>query len=634
MLLLLEWPVTRTVTIEQEEQVKSREEIMNMLEAFDLTGSLRDAGELAGCSHHTVAAYVARRDEGRLGGVGPVRRERIIDPWLAKIEEWVERSCGKIRADRAFDKLTALGYTGSERAVRRAVAEVKANHRRGRRRVYRPWIPEPGMWAQWDWGAGPVIAGRRTNLFCAWLAWSRFRVVIATWDRTLPTVIACVDRAMRAFGGAATYWLTDNERTVTIDHVAGIAVRHPEMVAVGGHYGITVATCVPADPESKGGSEATVRIAKADLVPTDANLRDDYAGWAELAEACEAFTAEVNARVHRVTRRPPIEMLTEERHRLHALPERPYTAALGETRKVSWSSTISFGAVTYSVPHTLADETVWVRVDGDQVVVTHCAPSGPVEVARHQRSTPGHPMIDDAHYPPRPAGPLGRRPKPASAAEAEFLAIGDGARTWLVEAAAAGTSRMKVKMAQAVTLARLHGTERLDWALGHAAMFGRFADGDLASILAADPPRQRRRATTCTRCSPAPPLGAASAATDEPSTDRRGRRPVAHPAPAPHARRCTGVVGHRQGSAMGPSRSSQGVARRRTRRPSSILCAGPAQSGRVPHRQDLRRLGNPYQPIAQRLGYRIFKVFNNQAFNRIDDGETARDYLSGQAFSK
>ena len=26
----------------------------------------------------------------------------------------------------------------------------------------------------------------------------------------------------------------------------------------------------------------------------------------------------------------------------------------------------------------------------------------------------------------RPAGPLGRRPKPTSAAEAEFLAIGDG----------------------------------------------------------------------------------------------------------------------------------------------------------------------------------------------------------------
>ena len=345
--------------------MKSREEIMNMLEAFDLTGSLRGAGELAGVSHHTVARYVAERDAGELAGGGPRRRVRIIDPFLAKIEEWVERSHAKIRADVAFDKLTALGYTGSERTVRRAVAEVKANHRRGRRRVYRPWIPEPGMWAQWDWGAGPAICGRATVLFCAWLAWSRFRVVVPWGDRRLATVIGCVDRAMRAFGGAPTYWLTDNERTVTIDHVAGVAVRHPEMVAIGGHYGITVATCVPADPESKGGSEATVRVAKADLVPTDANLRDDYASWAELVDACEAWMAEVNGREHRVTRRAPVEMLVEEQQRLHRLPEAPYTAVFGETRRVSPSATVSFGAVTYSVPHTLADETVWVRIDGE-----------------------------------------------------------------------------------------------------------------------------------------------------------------------------------------------------------------------------------------------------------------------------
>ena len=203
----------------------------------------------------------------------------------------------------AFDKLCGLGFDGSERTVRRAVAEVKANYRRGRRRVYRPWIPEPGMCAQWDWGAGPVIAGRVTNLFCAWLAWSRFRSGGAVLGSArLATVISSLDRAMQAFGGAPTYWLTDNERTVTIEHVAGVPVRHPEMVAVSGHYGVTVATCVPADPESKGGSEATVRVAKADLVPTDANLRGDFASWAELAEACEGWMAHINSREHRVTR--------------------------------------------------------------------------------------------------------------------------------------------------------------------------------------------------------------------------------------------------------------------------------------------------------------------------------------------
>ena len=49
--------------------MKSREEIMNMLETFDLTGSLGGAGELAGVSHHTVARCVALSD-------ARVRRQR------------------------------------------------------------------------------------------------------------------------------------------------------------------------------------------------------------------------------------------------------------------------------------------------------------------------------------------------------------------------------------------------------------------------------------------------------------------------------------------------------------------------------------------------------------------------------
>jgi hypothetical protein len=40
------------------------------------------------------------------------------------------------------------------------------------------------------------------------------------------------------------------------------------------------------------------------------------------------------------------------------------------------------------------------------------------------------------------------------------LALGQGARTWLVEAAAAGTERIKVKMAEALTLSRLHDPAR------------------------------------------------------------------------------------------------------------------------------------------------------------------------------
>ena len=54
---------------------------------------------------------------------------------------------------------------------------------------------------------------------------------------------------------------------------------------------------------------------------------------------------------------------------------------------------------------------------------------------------------------------------------------------WLTEAAAAGTSRVRVKMAEAVTLSALHGVATLDRALARAAVTGRFSEGDLASII-------------------------------------------------------------------------------------------------------------------------------------------------------
>ena len=115
---------------------------MKILDAYDLTGSLRDAGELAGCSHHTVKHYVERRAAaGELDK--SAARPQLIDEYLPKVEEWVERSQGKVRADRAHEKLLALGYTGSERTTRRAVATVKKSYRAGHVRVHRPWITEP-----------------------------------------------------------------------------------------------------------------------------------------------------------------------------------------------------------------------------------------------------------------------------------------------------------------------------------------------------------------------------------------------------------------------------------------------------------------------------------------------------------
>jgi transposase len=471
-----------------ETVTKSDREIMEILESYDLTRCPHSAAQLAGCDAKTVKRYVGLRDAG--GGDPLLRatsaRPKLIDAFMAKVEELVDASKGKIRADKVHERLAAMGFAGTERTTRRAVRAVKLAWRAGRRRTYRPWLAEPGLWLQFDWGDGPRIDGRKTQLFCAWLAWSRFRVVIPVFDQSMGTLIACLDATLRRVGGVPAYLLSDNAKTVTVEHVAGVAVRHPTVVAAGRHYGATVHSCEPYDPESKGGVEATVRIAKADLVPTDANLRGSYATFAELTAACEQWCDHINARTHRETGAAPVDRLAVERTHLHVLPADPHTAALGEERLVNDDQTVRFGSVRYSTPPGHVATRVWCRVVGEElVIVAMTAAAGTVEIARHALSTPGNPRVLDAHYPHHPGGnhPRPPRPRARTKAEIDFLAIGDGAQAWLVEAAATGTSRVRAKMARAVEFATILGQAKVDQALGLAAAAGRFDEHDLSSIL-------------------------------------------------------------------------------------------------------------------------------------------------------
>jgi len=256
------------------------------------------------------------------------------------------------------------------------------------------------------------------------------------------------------------------------------------MVEVGRHYGLTFASCVPADPQSKGGSEATVRIATADLVPTDANLLAAYSSFTEYRQACDRFCSEVNTRPHRATRCPPIERLAQERERLHPLPSEPYTAVFGVIRKVGsiWP-VVQFEGGEYSVPDDYVGQEVWVRQQDDQIVIVHVGRDGAHEIKRWTQTVPGQPRHDPADFGPPPEGPLHRTPKARTPDEAAFLAIGAGAKQWLIAAAAVGTARMRTKMIAAVALAKIYGMAPVDRALATAAELGRFADEDLAQVM-------------------------------------------------------------------------------------------------------------------------------------------------------
>ena len=296
-------------------------------------------------------------------------------------------------------------------------------------------------------------------------------------------------------------------------------------------------------------------------------------------------------------------MLADELSRLHPVPSAPFTATLGVTRKVDGLSLVSFEGGRYSVPHQLAGQVVWARRHGDDIVIVCTGPGGLAEVARHRATGPGSPSVCDAHYPPTPPGPAARAPRARTQAEAGLLAIGDGAGLWLAEAAAAGASRVRAKMARTVQLSRLHPATEVDRRPGA----GRRSWPVRRERPGRDPgpPGGRcRRDSGPRKRGPHPgpghrPLGRARRKRGDPVTTRA---PAPPPLDAdlesllrrmrlPHIRRAAPeVLATAKAQRWTPPRSCASCSQRKSR--AGAAPRWPRKStGRVPDRQDLRSLG-------------------------------------------
>jgi len=425
-------------------KMKDSQNSMEILEAYDLFGSYNGAANYSGCSPNTVKRLVQLRNAGELARCEQQKRPKSIDKFFSLVEEAVDKSRGKIRADRIHQRLKLLGYPGSMRTTRRAVAKAKQAWIKANERIYWPWIPEMGKWAQYDFSDGPVIEGKKTTLFHFYLPFSKIRIVRWIPDQSLPNVFMALDYCFRYIGGIPTYVLTDNAKTAAVKHIAGVAVINPKMVSFACAYGFSIQTCVVYDPASKGGVEAAVRVAKENLCPKDTNLKPNYKAVADLICACDDYTTQINSRVHSGSGEIPLVTLESESKAFHSLPRVPYLSVYGVMRKVEPKMPIvRFNHCGYSVPPSYRREIVYVRSVGDEVViVAQARPDGYFkEIARHMRGAPYSYVIDKAHKAQdHPSGPLVRSPIPTNSSQAKFLSISSDASRWLMSACGSGAN--------------------------------------------------------------------------------------------------------------------------------------------------------------------------------------------------
>ncbi len=454
---------------------------MDVIAAYQQVGTYRGAAEICGTTHKTVRRVIERAETGDTGRPGQAPRARNYDDVTAVVAKRVKESVGRISAKRLLPVARAAGYQGSPRNFRRLVAEQKAWWRRDHHRGRRPAVWAPGEYLVIDW----ATVGGGLHLFCAVLAWSRWRFVAFATDERSTTTLALIAEALAAAGGVPAKVLADRMACLKGGVVANVVVPTPDYVRLASHYGFAPDFCHAQDPQSKGIVENLVGYAQRDLVVpllTESGIDGRPVSVHEANTTAARWCAEVNSAVHSEISAVPDSRLVTEREVLRPLPSlRLEIGPPPVTRKVDRLSCVRFASARYSVPTRLIGSTVRLVQNGGRLLIAE--PTGEV-VADHPLTAPGEASVLDAHYDgPRPAPSRGPRPKTAT--EQQFCALGPAAEAFIVGAAAIGNTRLAAELDVLLALGAAHGTEVLVDALVRAVAFKRFRAADVRSLLAA-----------------------------------------------------------------------------------------------------------------------------------------------------
>lgn len=277
--------------------------------------SIRHIARELGISRNTVRKYLRGEAVKPPTRTGPGRPSK-----LAPYSDWLRRRVEgakpiRLPATVLHREITAMGYDGTERTVRRFVAGL-----------YPSPEPEPvvrfetapGHQAQMDWGEYR-LAGRKIYAFVGVLGYSRWLYLEYVDSMRSEVLLACHQRMLADFGGVPREILYDNMKTVVTQRDAYGRGRHRFQEAIwlfAGDCGFRPKLCRPARPQTKGKVERSIDyIATSFFHPfvTRLALEGRMPDLDELnAEARHWCATVANVRLHGTTGEAPAKRLVAE----------------------------------------------------------------------------------------------------------------------------------------------------------------------------------------------------------------------------------------------------------------------------------------------------------------------------------
>jgi transposase len=440
----------------------------------------RIAAEL-GISRHRVKRIILDQQAQRAQGPRhpdlpppPESRGSILDGHVPFVQELLTR-WPAITAVRIHEELRGRGFVGGQTIVKDLVRRLRPEPRR--QPVLR-FETGPGLQAQMDYAVYEIDfteeGRRRVNLFSYILGYSRRQYLHFTESQDFETTLREHVRAFTHLGGVAGTCLYDNMKVVVARYEGEEPIYNTRFLAFATHYGYKVWACRRRRPRTKGKCERPFRYVEENFL----NGRS-FRNLEHLNECLAKWLAEVaDVRLHRETKRRPIDLHAEELPYLIPLPDKPYDTAEVVYRTVNAEGLVPYRQNFYSVPWRYLGQVLPVRITEEELIVY-----GPdLEVlARHRllpRSVTGEKSELPAH-----------RPQPDTKQKeallrSRFGELGPSATRFLE--GLLKTHRLGKDQAQRVlTLLETYRKQDLTAALERAARFGAFSLRAVERILAA-----------------------------------------------------------------------------------------------------------------------------------------------------
>lgn len=283
---------------------------------------IKEIARRTGCSRNTVRKYLREPDMAPRYAPRPDKPGKLT-PFEAYIGQRLQHAAPDwIPAAVLYREIQALGYTGSERLVRRYMSQLKPV---AREEPLVRFETEPGQQMQVDWAV--FRRGRhRLSAFVAVLGYSRMSFVRFVQDEQFKTMTDCHEAAFDYFGGVPRQVLYDNMKTVVLARDAYGTHHHrfhPGLWDFAKHHGFVPRLCAPYRAQTKGKVERFIHYLRHSFyIPhaallKPAGLKVDAPGANEAVQRWLRTTA--NCRDHRELRARPIDRWEAEQRTLQPL---------------------------------------------------------------------------------------------------------------------------------------------------------------------------------------------------------------------------------------------------------------------------------------------------------------------------